>query len=92
MNHKEFSIGLEFYTATGKWRCTDVGTRTIVAIHLASRLTISCYGAGEPFFVQGADDSSWFNGPPYALDECVFDELDMGGCYLGSECAQTETK
>lgn len=34
MQHNEFSIGLEFYTATAKWRCTDVGTRTIVAIKL----------------------------------------------------------
>lgn len=34
MNIKDFSIGLEFYTYTGKWRCTDVGTRTILAIKL----------------------------------------------------------
>lgn len=27
-------IGLEFYTETGKWCCTDVGTRVIVAIQL----------------------------------------------------------
>jgi hypothetical protein len=30
----DFQIGLEFYTASGKWRCTDIGTRTIVAIKL----------------------------------------------------------
>jgi hypothetical protein len=34
MQHADFQIGLEFYTATGKWRCTDVGTRTIIAIKL----------------------------------------------------------
>jgi hypothetical protein len=34
MRHDEFHIGLEFYTATGRWRCTDVGTRVIVAIKL----------------------------------------------------------
>lgn len=34
MEHKDFRIGLEFWTATGAWRCTDVGTRTIVAIKL----------------------------------------------------------
>lgn len=32
MNHGDFEIGLEFATASGWWRCTDVGTRTIVAI------------------------------------------------------------
>ena len=34
MRHSDFSIGLEFFTATGRWRCTDVGTRVIVAIRL----------------------------------------------------------
>lgn len=28
----EFVIGMEFWTATGKWMCTDVGTRTVVAV------------------------------------------------------------
>jgi hypothetical protein len=32
MKKEDFSIGKEFYTATGKWRCTDIGTRVIVAI------------------------------------------------------------
>lgn len=31
---ENLSIGLEFWTATGRWRCTDVGTRTICAIKL----------------------------------------------------------
>ena len=34
MTKSEFSIGLEFYTGSGKWRCTDIGTRVIVAIQL----------------------------------------------------------
>ena len=34
MEHREFSIGLEFVTASGRWRCTDVGTRVIVAVQL----------------------------------------------------------
>ncbi len=34
MKKEDFEIGEEFYTATGKWRCTDIGTRVIVAIHL----------------------------------------------------------
>ncbi len=34
MIKSEFAIGLEFYTATGKWRCTDIGSRVIVAIEL----------------------------------------------------------
>jgi len=34
MTKEEFEIGEDFYTTTGKWRCTDIGTRVIVAIHL----------------------------------------------------------
>jgi hypothetical protein len=34
MTRKDFRIGLEFHTASGKWRCTDVGTRVVVAIKL----------------------------------------------------------
>lgn len=64
MIKEEFQIGLEFYTATGKWRCTDIGTRMIVAIKLDQT------------------DESWYNGPPYAVVESVFDEYDFGGCSL----------
>jgi len=28
------------------------------------------------------DDPSWYNGPPYAVAEVVFDEYDMEGCTL----------
>lgn len=34
MTHAEFHIGLEFFTAAGRWRCTDLGSRVVVAIRL----------------------------------------------------------
>ncbi len=34
MTKHDFQIGTEFYTAAGKWRCTDIGTRVVVAIRL----------------------------------------------------------
>lgn len=35
MKHADFHIGLEFEGAAGfRWRCTDVGARTIVAVQL----------------------------------------------------------
>ena len=34
MKHSEFRIGCEFMTGAGRWRCTDVGTRTVAAIRL----------------------------------------------------------
>lgn len=37
MQHGEFAIGTEFRTETGIWRCTDIGTRTIIAIKISDR-------------------------------------------------------
>jgi hypothetical protein len=34
MEHANFQIGMEFLTATGRWRVTDIGTRTVIAIKL----------------------------------------------------------
>ncbi len=34
MEFADFQTGLEFRSATGRWRCTDMGTRVIVAIKL----------------------------------------------------------
>lgn len=65
MKHSDFEVGVEFFTATGKWRCTDLGRRTVIAIRL-----------------DHPDDPSWYNGPPFAVAETVFDEYDLGGCEL----------
>jgi hypothetical protein len=67
MEHSEFSIGTEFFTAAGRWRCTDVGSRVIVAIKL------------------DAPDESWYVGPPFAIEESVFDENDQAGCSLSED-------
>ena len=32
MKIKEFKIGESFYTGSGKWICTDIGSRVIVAV------------------------------------------------------------
>jgi len=34
LKHSDFKIGTEFLTETGRWRCTDIGVRTIAAIKL----------------------------------------------------------
>jgi len=60
------SIGQEFtYPETGHvWRVTDIGTRTFVAIDVTKVLA------------EHGNDHSWFNGPPYAICEEVWDEYD----------------
>ena len=53
---------MEFYTAAGKWRCTDVGTRVIVAIQLDQN--DPSWHAGPPFAV-----AEWVFDE-YDLDGC----------------------
>ncbi len=44
MKHIDFRIGTEFYTGAGKWRCTDVGTRVIVAIRIDDQVPRNLVG------------------------------------------------
>lgn len=85
MKHSDFSIGLEFYIGTAQWRCTDVGTRTIIAIRIDEVMVTHSDGKGNITSEVVTNDPSWFNGPPYAVAEAVFDEFDMGGCNLKRE-------
>jgi hypothetical protein len=83
MKHSEFAIGGEFWCGGGQWRCTDIGKRTIVAIRI-DRVEV---GGNEPRLRRrlaraGAEAEGWFNGPPYAVSETVFDENDQDGCAL----------
>jgi hypothetical protein len=83
MKHSEFAIGGEFWCGGGQWRCTDIGKRTIVAI----RIDGVEVGSNEPGLRRtldraGAEPEAWFDGPPYAVRESVFDENDQDGCAL----------
>lgn len=84
MKHSEFHIGTEFFTAAGKWRCTDVGTRVIVAISLEPREMVRVHydengERSEERFI--STDPRDLIGPPYGVAEYVFDEYDLEGCY-----------
>jgi hypothetical protein len=84
VKHSDFQIGLEFFTATGKWRCTDVGTRVIVAISLEPRELVRVrYGEGNERIEERftSEDPRDLAGPPYMVSEQVFDEYDIEGCY-----------
>ena len=49
MKKEDFQIGVEFYTGTGKWRVTDIGTCTIIAIKLGE--LEESYYTGPPYLV-----------------------------------------
>jgi hypothetical protein len=83
MRHSEFKIGGTFRCGGRLWRCTDIGTRTIVAIRV-DRVEVR----GSPALhriLSGveAEAAGWFRGPPYAVAESVFDENDIEGCAPG---------
>lgn len=85
---KDFTIGLEFWTETGCWRCTDVGTRTICAISLEPQEVVTLHSDGSRTS-EITNDPSWLNGPPYAVVEHVFDKTDFGALYRSREDLHT---
>lgn len=90
MEHAAFRIGLEFWCSSRHWRCTDIGTRTVIAIRIDSvELVSSKNGVVTRQTLSGADAEAqgWFDGPPYGVAEMVFDEDDFEGCSLEPEGA-----
>lgn len=85
MKIDDFSIGTEFYTAAGKWRCTDIGTRVVVAIRIEEVTVVRSKRDGGTSTSVVLDDKSWLNGPPYAVAESVFDEFGIGGCSVSPD-------
>lgn len=84
VKHSDFKIDTEFFTETGKWRCTDVGTRVIVAISLKPRAMarVRYDESGERIEDHStSDDPRDLSGPPYMVVEHVFDEYGIAGCY-----------
>lgn len=93
MRRSEFTIGQEFWCGGKRWRCTDIGTRVITAICLEPHEVVTLVRSERPGEAPRkerhiTDDPSWHIGPPYAIEEWVFDEYDMAGCSLTAD-AQT---
>lgn len=91
MKHSDFKLGTEFTTDNGRrWKVTDIGTRTIIAImidHVQIGGVLVKDGLTEPFDIEiissaEAKAKGWFNGPPYALSENVFNEDDIESCNI----------
>jgi hypothetical protein len=82
----EFTVGKEFWSGDRRFRCTDVGSRTIVAIRV-DRVEVAGNGSEmrRTLNRDEAEAEGWFNGPPYAVAEQVFDEYDREGCSSSRE-------
>lgn len=93
MKHSQCAIGTTFFTATGAWRCTDIGTRVVVALSLGPRLTVRCTRHADGTLTeerQLSDDPADLIGPPYSVVETVFDEYDVDRCFPTREACDAE--
>jgi hypothetical protein len=84
MKLSDFRIGSEFLFSEGRYRCTDIGTRVVVAIRI-DRVQKATSGPGEKPVITVLDQAAaeaegWFSGPPYGVLESVLDEYDLEGC------------
>jgi hypothetical protein len=86
VQHSEFNIGAEFWCGGRKWRCIDIGGRTIIAIRV-DRVEVGNRPPERRRVLSRAEAEAegWFNGPPYAVVESVFDEYHLEGCSQESE-------
>lgn len=93
MRHGDFRIGVEFWCGGKRWRCTDIGSRVIVAISLEPH-EVADYVPSADGVSPGklerhlTDDPSWLVGPPYAIVESVFDEYDLPACSLTKDTVE----
>jgi hypothetical protein len=86
MTFDEFEIGMEFVCGDRVFRCTDKGTRTVIAIRVDQVETETLHEDGrrtkQILSRSEAEEQGWFNGPPYAVAELVFDEYDLETCEI----------
>jgi hypothetical protein len=86
MKHCDFKIGEAFRYNEKVWRCTDVGTRTVVGMRIDSvEVGSNVPELRRTLNYAEAEAEGWFNGPPYAGVEKVFDEYDQEVCTSGPE-------
>lgn len=66
MDFRQFNIGCEFTTSTGRWRVTDVGTRVVIAIKLDE---------GDPIWNEGPP----YVKAEFVFDETDFEACELIG-------------
>lgn len=77
MKHSDFKIGSVFNSCNGqRWQCTDIGSRTILAIELKPELDSSWF-AGPPYAViEVSFDENDMSGVYRNDDEAIQDAID----------------
>lgn len=88
-------IGNDFWCAGKRWRCTDIGSRVIVAIciephEIAASFPGEKLGDPRQEVHSLSDDPKLFDRPPYVVVESVFDGYDMQGCSDREESSENQ--
>ena len=66
MKHSEFTLGGLFWCSGRQWRCTDIGSRTIIAIRIDSvDVDSNVPELRRTLSRSEAEADGWFKGPPY---------------------------
>lgn len=95
MKINEFKIGESFFTGSGEWTCTDIGTRSILAVKVGKSITLISfvYDVDTRDSKEGQHTMTWdvIKTNPFLLGENeVFEEFDFGGCRLEDTFTRTE--
>ncbi|MCA9091494.1 MAG: hypothetical protein KDA90_23010 [Planctomycetaceae bacterium] len=80
MDLESIRVGQVFRCGDRLFRCTDKGQRVVVAIRVDCVTVASNDGRTWSLTGEQAEAEGWFNGPPYAVAETVFDEDDLTVC------------
>jgi hypothetical protein len=83
MKLQDFTIGSDFLMSGKRYRCTDIGSRVVVAIEIRG-MEITAFEDGikttRHLTCEEAEAEGWFRGPSYAVIEHVIDENDQPVC------------
>lgn len=82
MKLSDFRIGGDFTCSGKRFRCTDIGSRVVVAIPLQASVGTSASDEVRALSEEQTAQEGWLDGPPYAVAEIVFDEDDLDLCSI----------
>jgi hypothetical protein len=90
MKLSDFKVGTEFVHRQKTFRCTDVGSRVVIAICLSEVTQTQTRNVGGKVVKEQVavlnPDASWFEGPPYGIPERAFNERELPECRDPGDC------
>lgn len=76
MKLEDFKIGETFWTGAGEWVCTDIGTRTVIAVEVREI---------DQHYELCESRPNLSQADPLLFSETVFNRYDFDGCFKTEE-------